>query len=118
MYAPIMQAEVAQPDRIPATPARIAHLVERLGGRDAAASVLTNRHQGQLAPGSQETAVMVGDVEVVVPSNAQITVRTRGTVPGIDVNSDNMPAPPGTWIWIGCDAVRHCHEIFAELTSI
>lgn len=60
---------------------------------------------------------MVGAVEIVVPANAYITTRAKNGQLGIDVNSDNNPEPPGTWIWIGCDAVEECHHIFSELAS-
>jgi hypothetical protein len=105
------------PDRLDATPSRVQRLVELLGGRAAEARVLQMEHGGLVRSGSRPDAVMVGDVEVIVPANARITIRTRHVQPGIDVNSDNEPAPPGTWIWIGCGAVAECHEIFADITS-
>jgi hypothetical protein len=110
-------AESGPPDWLEVTPSRIERLVGLLRGRDAQARVLRTNHGGLVGPGSRPDALTVGAVELVVPANARITIRTRDAQPGIDVNSDNQPEPPGTWIWIGCSVVAECHQIYEELAG-
>ena len=61
---------------------------------------------------------MAGTVELIVPPTAKITKATRDDASGIQVASDFDPAPSGLWLWVPCDAVAQCHEIFEELRQI
>ena len=113
-----VQATGDQPSQLDATPSRIRRLAELLHGRDVEARVLREDHRGELRSGSRPDAVMVGDVEIVVPAHAQIRLRARDNAIGIDVNSDNKPEPPGTWIWVRCEVVGECHDVFADLSLV
>jgi hypothetical protein len=86
-------------------------------GRDAHARVLDVQHEGALKPGTLVNALMVGRVEIVVPPIAKIAQITREGRLGIQIVSDFEPPPTGLWIWIGCDVVAHCHDIFEELRA-
>lgn len=49
---------------------------------------------------------------------ASIRLRTQGHRPGIEINSNKEPAPPGTWLRIGCAAARHADVVFANLAEL
>ncbi len=105
------------PVEVESSPQRVQRLVCLFRGRNAEARVVKLYHEGHVKGASLNNALMVGNVEVVVPASARIKVATRDSCPGIEVNTDTEPSVPGTWIWFKCRAARECHEVFRDLLA-
>lgn len=100
------------------TPERLAHLTDALRLNDAHVRVLHQNYSGPLAASESPSSLTVGGTAIEVPASAVIRRWTRDGKPGIEINSDAQPEPPGTWVRVVCEAAKQCNEVFETLEAL
>jgi hypothetical protein len=69
--------------------------------------------------GGKPGVIAIGGRPIALPEDAQISIQSDSDGrPGIEINSDFFPEPPGTWVRIRATAIGEAKAVLAELGNL